>query len=201
MAHDEDATPEAVIGFWEAEIGPKKWYASDAAVDDAVRTRFAALWEAARGGAGLGWTPTPRSTLALVIVLDQFPRNMFRGDGRAFATDAEARMRAKCAIDKGWDRRIEGPLRQFFYLPLEHSESLADQERAVRLFAERMPEAEEHLLHARAHREVIRRYGRFPTRNAALGRTDTPAERDFLAAGGYGAVVRELQPDSAVAAS
>ena len=200
MERGAGTDPEAVLAFWE-EVGAAGWYAADAAVDEAVRTRFGALWEAAREGGWMDWTPTPRNALALVIVLDQFPRNMFRGDARAFATDGAARTRAKCAIDKGWDKRIGGAMRQFFYLPLEHSESLADQERAVRLFAERMPEAGETLLHARAHREVIRRFGRFPTRNAALGRTDTPGERDFLAAGGYGALVRGLHAGAAATAS
>jgi len=195
----EDTSPEAVLTFWLEEVGPGRWYSGDDALDAEVRKSFAPLWEAARRSGWMDWIPTPRSALALVILLDQFPRNMFRDTAQAFATDAQALTRAKCAIDKGWDRRIAEPARQFFYMPLCHAECLADQERAVRLIAARLPEGAETLLHARAHREVIRRFGRIPTRNAALGRGATAAERDFLAAGGYGSVIRSMQAGAAAA--
>ena len=131
--------------------------------------------------------------MAYLIVTDQFPRNMFRGTGRAFATDGAARAAAKAAIAKGWDRRIDPPARQFFYLPLMHSECLVDQDRCVRLMMERMPDSEDNLLHAKAHRDVIRRFGRFPYRNEALARHDTGPEAAYLAEEGYGGTVRTLQ--------
>jgi uncharacterized protein (DUF924 family) len=140
------------------------------------------------------WLTYPAGTLAYVILTDQFPRNMFRGEARAFATDRAGLRAAKVAIGRGWDMRIDEPARQFFYLPLMHSENLCDQERCVRLICERMPEhGPYNLLHARAHREVIRRFGRFPYRNAVLDRVSTTPERSFEAEGGYGALVREVR--------
>jgi uncharacterized protein (DUF924 family) len=139
------------------------------------------------------WLTYPSGTLSYIILTDQFPRNMLRGSGEAFATDGIARAAAKMAIDRNWDMRIDEPARQFFYLPLMHSECLADQERCVRLMMTRMPETgDSNLVHARAHREVIRRFGRFPYRNEALARPSHAAEAAFLAAGGYGAMVREM---------
>ena len=130
--------------------------------------------------------------LAYLLLTDQFPRNMFRDEGRAFASDPLARHVATFAWHKKIDLGIDPPLRQFFYLPLMHSESIVDQDRCVALFKARMPDAANNLLHARAHREVIRRFGRFPYRNAALGRQTTPEEQAFLDGGSYGAIVREL---------
>ena len=139
------------------------------------------------------WRETPEARLALVIVLDQFPRNMFRGSGKAFSTDKVALAAAKCAIDKNWDMKIDEPARQFFYMPLMHSENLIDQDRCVRLMLTRMPETgAPNLLHAKVHREVIRRFGRFPYRNEALSRQTTLPEAAFVNEGGYGAVLREL---------
>lgn len=183
---------EDVLRFWLEECGPEDWYVGGAALDARIRDRFGAAWEAARAGRLHDWEGNAAGSLALLIITDQFSRNIFRGDARAFATDALARDVARRAISRGFDRATDAPQRQFFYLPFEHSESLTDQERAVRLIATRM-DAPETLLHARAHREVIRRFGRFPFRNEALGRADTGAERDFLDAGAYGAVVRRLQ--------
>ena len=186
-------TPEEVLRFWLDEVGPKGWYQTSDALDEEVRERFASAWENARAGAYGLWLTYPTGTLAYVILTDQFPRNMFRGEGRAFATDRAGLTAAKVAINRGWDMRINEPARQFFYLPLMHSENLCDQERCVRLICERMPEhGPGNLLHARAHREVIRRFGRFPYRNAALGRVSTTPEQAFEAAGGYGALVREV---------
>jgi uncharacterized protein (DUF924 family) len=180
-----------VLLFWE-EAGPEMWYTQDDAFDRTIRDRFGALWEAAFFGGCDRWAMGPRGTLGLIIMLDQFPRNMFRGSPRAFASDARALRMASLAISRGWDLKIDPPLRQFFYLPFMHSERLTDQDRSVRLFKARMEEGT-NLLHARAHREIIRRFGRFPYRNEALGRDTTPEERAFLDEGGYGAIVRELE--------
>lgn len=186
--------PRDVLQFWISEVGPAGWYAGGAELDARIRTRFESAWSEAARGAFSHWRTSSDGALALVILLDQFPRNMFRDSARAFSTDAAARAVAKALIDARRDRQVGEPERQFFYLPLMHAETVPDQERCVRLFATRMPETGGHnLLHARAHREVIRRFGRFPYRNAALGRASTPAEEAFLAAGGYGAVVRDLE--------
>ncbi len=181
-----------VLTFWE-EAGPAMWYRQDDSFDRSIRDRFGALWDSASRGACDGWAVGPRGALALLILLDQFPRNMFRASPRAFATDAQALRIAHLALSCGWDQRIAPPLRQFFFLPFMHSERLTDQDRGVRLFVARM-DGGDNILHARAHREVIRRFGRFPYRNAALGRATTPAEQAFLDAGGYGAMLREMTP-------
>ncbi|EAR50541.1 hypothetical protein OG2516_04356 [Oceanicola granulosus HTCC2516] len=184
--------PEEVLTFWIDEVGPKGWYDSSEALDARVRDRFLEAWqEAAEGSSGL-WLTYPEGALAYIILTDQFPRNMFRDDPRAFSTDRSARAAAKVALDRDWDLKVEGAARQFFYLPLMHSENLIDQDRAVRLFCSRMPDSPSSLVHARAHREIIRRFGRFPYRNAALGRKSNEAEQRFMDEGGYGALVREM---------
>jgi uncharacterized protein (DUF924 family) len=185
--------PEDVVSFWIDEIGAQGWYKASDALDATIRDRFGAAWDTARAHGGTGWTPSPQSALATVILLDQFPRNMFRDDAKSFATDRLAMSKAKHAIDTNWDMRIDGAARQFFYLPLMHSECLVDQERCVRLFKERMPDADDNLIHAKAHRDVIRKFGRFPYRNAVLGRKSTAQEQAFLDTGGYGAVVNALR--------
>jgi uncharacterized protein (DUF924 family) len=186
--------PEEILAFWLDEIGPKGWYATDPALDQTIRDRFEQAWRQAQQGGYSLWLTYPSGVLAYLILMDQFPRNMFRGEGRAFSSDRAALAAAKCAIDKGWDMKIDEPARQFFYLPLMHSESQTDQDRCVRLMLTRMPSAGAgNLVHAKAHREVIRRFGRFPYRNAALARTDTEHEIDFERAGGYGSVLREMQ--------
>ena len=172
---------EEVLSFWLDEVGPKGWYAVDAELDQQVRDRFGDLYQQAVDG-------------AYIILMDQFPRNMFRDSGAAFQTDAVALAAAKAAIDRKWDLKIDAPARQFFYLPLMHSENLCDQDRCVRLMHERMPEqGADNLLHAKAHRQVIRKFGRFPYRNAALERPTTAVEQAYVEAGGYGKTVRELQ--------
>lgn len=178
--------PDDVISFWLDEVGEKGWYQPGPTLDDDIRTRFRPAWEKIDALAG-DWPKGREASLALLILADQFPRNMFRGDPRAFQTDALARQIADTAIAAGFDMQTPEPQRQFFYLPFEHSEDLSDQDRAVALFAEKMPG--ENLLHARAHRDTIARFGRFPWRNAALGRQPTPAEDALMQAGGYGAVV------------
>jgi uncharacterized protein (DUF924 family) len=186
-------TPQEILDFWLAEVGPKGWFAGGEALDAAIRARFEAPWRAARGGALTEWKATPEGRFAYILLTDQFPRNMFRDHADAFATDALALDAARMGIHHRWDLRFPEPERQFFYLPLMHSEVLHDQDRCVRMILTRMPETgAEILVHARAHRAVIRRFGRFPTRNAALGRETTPAEAEWLARGGYGAEVRAL---------
>lgn len=188
------ATPEHVLAFWLDECAPSDWYKSDPAFDAIIRERFMQAWqEATEGALGL-WLTHPSGVLAYIILTDQFPRNMFRDSGDAFATDHLARAAAKVAIDRNWDLKIDEPARQFFYVPLMHSENLSDQDRAVRLFHSRMPQTGVGMQdHACAHRAVIRDFGRFPYRNAALGRKTTATEQDFLAAGGYGAAIRAQQ--------
>jgi len=188
------ATPDEVLAFWLDECSPADWYKSDPAFDAVIRDRFEETWrEAAKGALGL-WLTYPTGTLAYIILTDQFPRNMFRNSGNAFATDKIARAAAKMAIDRKWDLRIDEPARQFFYLPLMHAENLCDQDRAVRLIHTRMSEhGAGNRDHACAHRAVIRDFGRFPYRNDALGRKTTPAEQAFLDAGGYGAAIRAQQ--------
>ncbi|MWD30141.1 DUF924 family protein [Aquicoccus sp. SCR17] len=180
------AAPEDILNFWLDEVGPKGWYDPPDDLDETIRERFLSAWESAMEGRHALWLTYPSGALAYIILLDQFPRNMFRGEARAFASDRISLAAAKSAIHKRWDMRIDEPARQFFYLPLMHSECLADQDRCVRLIKERMPETgEANLVHARAHREVIRDFGRFPYRNAPLGRSTTGPEERFLEAGGY----------------
>ena len=185
--------PADVLAFWLDEVGPKGWYNADAALDETIRERFGETWELGRRGGLSSWLAHASDTLAFLIVMDQFPRNMFREDSRAFATDKVALAAAKCAVNKGWDMRVEEPQRQFFYLPMMHSENLCDQDRCVRLMLTRMPETgAPNLLHAKVHREVIRRFGRFPYRNAALSRKSTLPEQAFSEEGGYGAILQKL---------
>jgi uncharacterized protein (DUF924 family) len=186
--------PAAVLDFWLREIGEQGWYAGGEALDTRVRERFAGLWQAAHDGALGHWLDGTAGALAFCILTDQFPRNMWRGSARAFATDALALAAAQRAVAQGWDMGAAEPGRQFFYLPFEHAEDLAMQDRGLALIATRMPETgAEPLLHARAHAAIIRRFGRFPFRNAALGRATTAAEAEWLAAGGYAAEVERLR--------
>lgn len=192
--------PQEILEFWLDEVGPKGWYDSSDALDAQIRDRFLETWQAACEGRFSLWLTYPSGALAYIILTDQLSRNMFRGEGQAFATDRAALAAAKSAIERGWDMRIDEPARQFFYMPLMHSENLCDQDRCVRLMCERMPETgESNLLHARVHREVIRQFGRFPYRNAALDRSTTTAEAAFMDKGGYGAILRDMQ-DKAKAA-
>lgn len=186
--------PQEILSFWLDEVGQKRWYDVDEALDSRIREQFLPLWEEATEGAFALWLTYPSGSLAYIILLDQFSRNMFRGAGKAFCTDKLALAAAKAAIHKGWDLRIDEPARQFFYLPLMHSENLSDQDRCVRLIAERMPVGRETtLIHAQAHREVIREFGRFPTRNQALKRASSTEEAAYIEGGGYGAKLRMLQ--------
>ncbi len=185
--------PDEILRYWLDEVGPKGWYGGGEDLDADIRDKFLSVWEEARAGACGLWLTYPAGTLAYIILTDQFPRNMFRTGPNGFATDQSARAAAKVAIGRNWDIRISEPARCFFYLPLEHSENLMDQDRAVRLVLTRMPQTgAEILLHAKAHREIIRRFGRFPHRNVALGRDSTEAEKAHIAAGGYGAIYRAI---------
>lgn len=184
--------PEEILAFWLDECTPEQWYVQDDALDAAIRKRFESTFQAAREGSFSMWLTYPNGALAYIILTDQFARNMYRDDARAFALDSAALAAAKSAINKGWDMRVDEPARQFFYLPLEHSENLCDQDRAVRLICDRIADPKM-LVHARAHREVIRQFGRFPHRNAALSRKTIAAEKAHLDAGGYGAVLRSMQ--------
>lgn len=181
MAH-----PEEVLSFWLDEVGEAGWYKSDPGLDAEIRDRFEDDWNRTMQGTNALWLTYPSGTLAYIILTDQFSRNMFRGTGKAFASDGLARAAAKVAIAKGWDKRIDGMARQFFYMPLMHSECLVDQDRCVRLMKERMPDGgAANLVHAKAHREVIRQFGRFPTRNDALERPSSEPEAAYVSEGGY----------------
>jgi len=176
------ATPQDVLIFWH-EAGPDKWFAKDDAFDAACREKFLATYEAAAAGKLHDWERTPEGTLALVIVLDQFPRNIFRGDARTFAADPLARAVAERALARGIDKDMALTDRQFLYLPFEHSEELSDQERAVALFT--ATGDAELLKWAQLHLDIIRRFARFPHRNKILGRVTTPEEQTFLDGGGF----------------
>lgn len=180
------ATPADVTGYWSA-AGPSKWFTKSDAFDDAVRLRFEPVHHAAARGDYAAWEASAEGALALVILLDQVPRNLYRGSAHAFATDPLARRVAREAIDGGMDRAVEATLRSFLYMPFMHSEDLADQERSVALFEafDREAAAPSNVKHAVRHREIIRRFGRFPHRNAALGRKTTAAEIAFLEEGGF----------------
>jgi uncharacterized protein (DUF924 family) len=173
--------PADVLAFWRA-AGPDKWFTKDAGFDADIRGRFLATYETAARGE-LRWDDTPEGALALVIVLDQFPRNMFRNSARAFAADPLARQITARAIGRGFDQRVVLAERSFFYLPFEHSEELADQEHCVAL--NRASGDANALKWAEIHADIIRRFGRFPHRNSVLGRTTTPDEQAFLDGGGF----------------
>jgi uncharacterized protein (DUF924 family) len=171
---------EAVLSFWFGDdLGCCRsvWFDADAAFDAAC-TRFSETRDAAKRGALDHWTDTPRGALALIILLDQVSRNLHRGSAEAFAADAKACEIARSAIDRGFDQQVPPAARGFFYLPFEHAEDPAAQDCSVRLFE---PLGGDYARHASLHRDVIARFGRFPGRNAALGRVSTPAEEAYLA--------------------
>lgn len=169
---------EDVIRFWLVETPPEKRFAKDPVLDREIAERFSGLVGAVARVRAAGWRDDPRSLLAAIILLDQFPRNINRGSAAAFAHDALARELTRLAIARGWDSTMRPVELQFLYMPLMHSESLADQEQAVRLYD--AIGLEEAARFARLHRDQIARFGRFPGRNAALGRADTAEEVAFL---------------------
>ena len=173
--------PAAVLRFWR-DAGMSKWFKGGVEFDEACRSTLGDAHFAAARRELDGWLAEADSALALVLLVDQVPRNIFRGSGHAFATDGVARLFANDALARGFDARVDPVLRFFFYLPLEHSEDMADQERSIDLFAALGDAGLSG--YASAHRDVIARFGRFPHRNAALGRTSTPEEQAWLDAGG-----------------
>ena len=179
-----DSQPRArdVVAFWR-EAGPRRWFAKDAGFDADFKSRFEAVHHDAATGALDHWAGDAEGALALLILLDQLPRNAWRGSGHMFATDGKARAVARAAVDAGLDQRIDdAALRAFFYLPFMHSESLDDQHRCVALCTALSDEQARYAVH---HREIIERFGRFPHRNAALGRSTTAQEQQFLDGGGF----------------
>jgi uncharacterized protein (DUF924 family) len=175
--------PETILEFWRT-VGPDRWFKPDLELDREIRERFLAVHEAAVAGKLADWEQTAEGALALLILLDQFPRNMFRGTARAFASDAQAREIAGRSIARGYDRAIDRELRTFFYLPFMHSEALADQERCLALY--RATGEAGGIKYAEIHLDAIRRFGRFPHRNKMLGRESTPDELAYLESGGFG---------------
>jgi uncharacterized protein (DUF924 family) len=169
---------EQVTRYWFEELPPEAWFRKDTRVDDAIRERFAAVHEEVARMRPEQLT-TPRDCVAAVIVLDQFPRNMFRGSPRAFATDALALSISQHAIAAGLDQQLDRQQRWFLYMPFQHSEDRAVQARSIELFTQLNDP--ENLGYARRHQEIIDRFGRFPHRNEVLGRVSTPQEAEFIA--------------------
>jgi len=190
------STAADILAFWFGRAGEpghgqprSEWFRKDAAFDEAIRSRFLPAVETALADGLADWADSPEGLLALVILLDQFPRNLFRGNARMFAGDVRARQLAERALAQGWDQALNSVDKLFVYLPFEHSEALADQERSVALFAAlaaEHPGNDGFLDYAHRHHEVIARFGRFPHRNAALGRPSTPEETIYLAQPGSG---------------
>lgn len=175
----EERRPEAVIDFWFKELSPTQWFRKDPALDDDIARRFGDWLEAAGRGELWQWRDSARGRLAEVLVLDQFSRNIYRGSCRAFARDPLALVLAQEAVAQRADRLLDVPWRAFLFMPYMHSESLAIHDEAMRLFAQ--PGLEESLRHERRHRDVIARFGRYPHRNAMLGRDSSGEELAFLA--------------------
>jgi len=195
------ADPIEVLDYWLGDVGETGWYTQRDALDADIRDRFQDVWVAARDGGLDHWVDGCVGTLAFLILCDQMARNMHRGHADAFATDALALAASKRAVEMGWDTDAPEPERQFFYMPLMHSEDLADQAHCIMLFQRRMPQTgAEQVIHARAHHTVIDRFGRFPFRNAALGRQNTAAEDQFMADGAYITVVAEIRVSHAASA-
>jgi uncharacterized protein (DUF924 family) len=170
-----------ILDFWFKEIGEDGWWGQSAATDAACAERFAVLWEDKRTEPADGFLARADEALAAILLFDQFPRNMFRGLAQAFDTDPLAREIARGAVARGYDVQVGGAGRQFFYIPFQHSEALEDQERSIAFFAALGDPRS--LDYARRHQAMIVRYGRFPHRNAALGRTDRPGEAEAIAEG------------------
>jgi uncharacterized protein (DUF924 family) len=167
-----------ILDFWLEEVSPKQRFGSDPAIDEACRHRFGDLRDRVFDTAAAGWRDAPEHLLAAIILLDQFSRNLFRADARAFEADPLTRSLTREALARGWDGGLDPSQRQFLYMPLMHSEAMADQVASLRLFA--ALGEEEPLDYARRHAAQIARFGRFPQRNTPLGRRSTPAEAEFL---------------------
>jgi uncharacterized protein (DUF924 family) len=182
MTDARELAPDDILAFWRG-AGSERWYTKDAAFDTEVRRQFLGLWQKAAAGELSSWETSDDGALALVIILDQFPRNMFRDDAKAFSTDPQALEVATHAVARGADRRIEPDLLEFLYMPFMHSEHLSHQQRCVELF--RNTGNADNIGYAQDHAEIVRRFGRFPHRNRILGRTMTPEEQAFLDGGGF----------------
>ena len=176
------ATPNDVLGFWR-HAGPEKWFIKNSRFDDAIQLKFEPVHHRAARGEYDAWALTPEGSLALLILLDQFPRNIFRGSAHSYATDSKARSIARAATDRGWHKVVDPELRQFFILPFEHSEDLADQDRGLEL-AQDLGDPEI-VKWVKLHRDIIVRFGRFPHRNPVMGRQNTVEEILFLNEGGF----------------
>lgn len=179
---DKAVGPADIVAFWRG-AGQKKWFNKDEAFDAEIAERFGALHPEAAAGQLSDWAGSPESALALILLLDQFSRNLFRGSPRAFAQDAMVLEVARKSLAAGFDRKVAPELRMFFYMPLMHSEAIADQRRCVSLFHSLA--SGDALKHAHEHERIIRRFGRFPHRNAVLGRHTSTAEQSFLDGGGF----------------
>ena len=185
--------PEFILNFWLDEVGPNFWYSSDDSLDDLIEQKFKETLENILSGGHSLWLTYPSGALAYIIVLDQFSRNIFRGSKSSFAADRIAMSASKQSIKYEFDLKINEPARQFFYMPLMHSENLYDQEKCIRQILQKLPSSGHGLLkHALAHRELISSYGRFPSRNSQLGRSTTLSEQEYFANGGYQALLSRI---------
>lgn len=170
-----------IIDFWFVETQPQQWFQKNPDFDALIKENFLETYQSARSGHLDDWKKDADGCLALCLLLDQFPRNMFRGDPQAFATDGQALLIAKYAISKGFDQIMEPIKRRFLYLPFEHSESMSDQKRSLELFHKMQADDPLGYQYARRHYDVIERFGRFPHRNSILNRESTPEEEAFNA--------------------
>jgi uncharacterized protein (DUF924 family) len=171
-------SPQSIVDFWFSDAVRPLWFKSTTEFDNQLRERFESVWQQAAQGKLNSWVESAKGALALVILLDQIPLNIYRGDARSFSTEAKAREIAGRAIDKGWDTTLPDEQKAFLYMPFMHSETLVDQERSVALYE--AAELEYNLEFAKHHQDIIRRFGRFPHRNAILGRESTEAEEAYL---------------------
>ena len=171
-------TPEEILTFWFSETVKRLWFNSNPSFDRLLRVNYSEAYENAAAGHLRSWEQAPEGAVALAIVLDQFPLNMFRGEARSFATEEEARRVARSAVKAGFDREIEDDRKIFLYMPFMHSESMDDQNYAVKLFED--AQLADNLKFALHHRDIIQRFGRFPHRNKILGRENTPEETEYL---------------------
>ena len=185
--------PEFILNFWLDEVGPDCWSFFDESLDGLIEKKFKETLQHILSGGHSLWLTYPSGALAYIIVLDQFSRNIFRGNKSSFAAERIAIAASKQSIKFEFDLKIDEPARQLFYMPLMHSENLYDQEKCIRQILQKLPKSGHELLkHARAHRDLIRSYGRFPSRNSQLGRTNTLFEQEYFEHGGYQAVLSRL---------
>ncbi|MBZ8132929.1 DUF924 family protein [Afifella sp. IM 167] len=178
-----ETRPADIVSFWR-EAGPEKWFSASDEFDAEIRSRFAEAYRAAADGELDGWAEKPEGALALVLLLDQFSRNLHRGSAAAYRADAKARRIADQALADGFDGKVPPDVKKFFVMPFMHSESLADQDRCV-VLSHALADGDATLPYALRHREIIRRFARFPHRNEALGRRSSAAEKAYLEGGGF----------------